>query len=76
MEEHEKGVGQEEYKSALLRHSNSTGHVIEYAIIDIIDQASNERKLLLKEMLYINKLRPNLNTQNKSELFSLIISES
>ncbi len=46
-------------------------------MIEIIDKADNNFKLMLKEMLHINKLKPMLNTQhaaaykkrNKEEMF-------
>ena len=41
--------------------------------IEILDRASNDLKLSLKEMLYIRKLKPKLNKQLESELFTLII---
>ncbi len=76
LEEHKKGTGSEDYESALFKHEKSTGHTIDYDNATILDQASTDKKVLLKEMLYINKLRPNLNTQKKSELFSLIIGNT
>ena len=38
-----------------------------------MDRADSERKLEYKEMLYIRKLKPTLNKQKESELFTLII---
>ena len=39
----------------------------------ILDRASNDFKLQLKEMLLIRKHNPSLNRQMNSELFTLII---
>ena len=71
--EHKSGTGTGDYKSSLYKHSQDTGHVIDYNNVEILDTASSDHKLLLKEMLYINKLKPTLNKQTKSSLFSLII---
>ena len=71
--EHKTGLGTEEYKSALFKHSRSTGHRIDYENVTILDTASSDNKLLLKEMLHINRLKPTLNKQKNSALFSLII---
>ena len=76
IEEHKKGVGSIEYKSAVYKHEADSGHKIEYDNIEVLDNANNDKKLLLKEMLYINKLKPSLNKQRKSALFSLIIGNS
>ena len=74
--EHRKGTGSGEYKSSLFKHAQNTGHEIDYENIEIIDRASSDHKLLLKEMLHINKLKPQLNIQKKSALFSLIIGNN
>jgi hypothetical protein len=74
IKEHANGTGTEENKSALYRHTqDKPGHVIDYNNVEICDTASDYRKLLLKEMLIINELRPDLNKQKNSALFSLII---
>ena len=41
--------------------------------IKILDRANKDIKLFLKEMLYIRKLKPSLNKQLETELFTLII---
>ena len=76
IEEHKKGLGTDDYKSALYKHSIDHGHSIDYDNVEILDKASNDKKLLLKEMLYINKLNPTLNKQKNSCLFSLIIGKN
>ena len=76
LHEHKNGTGKDDYQSALYKHSVETGHVINYTDVEILDSASDDRKLLLKEMLYINKLEPTLNKQLKSSLFSLIIGKN
>ena len=59
--------------SALSRHSNETDHEIDNENFEIIDRANNDLKLSYKEMLHIRKSKPTLNTQESSELFTLII---
>ena len=49
------------------------GHEIDFENVEIIDRADSVKKLELKEMLYIRKLKPTLNKQKESELFTLII---
>jgi len=44
--------------------------------IEILDRASNDRKLQYKEMLYIRKLNPTLNRQMNSDLFTFVIRNS
>ena len=46
---------------------------MDFANVEILDRANNIKKLELKEMLYIRKLKPSLNKQLESELFTLII---
>ena len=48
IEEHRKGVGTDDYKSALYKHSIDHGHSIDYE--NIVDNASSNKKLLLKEI--------------------------
>ena len=71
--EHKKGKGQEENLSALYKHEKSTLHRVEYNNAEILDQADSDKKLLLKEMLYIKRHTPDLNVQKESKLISLII---
>jgi hypothetical protein len=51
----------------------SFGHEIDFDNVVILDRADSVKKLELKEMLYIRKLKPTLNKQKESELFTLII---
>jgi len=51
----------------------NVGHTFNFDEFEILDRASNDLKLQYKEMLYIRKLKPSLNTQEKSELFTLVI---
>ena len=44
--------------------------------IKILDQASDDQKLLLKEMLYINKYKPTINIQKQSYVFSMMIGRN
>ena len=68
IEEHKK-----DSNSALCRHKLETNHQINFEEPKILDRASNDLKLQYKEMLYIRKLKPSLNTQENTELFTLII---
>ena len=74
--EHKKGIGKGDYQSAFFKHALEKGHTIDYEGIEILDKASSDHKLLLKEMLHINKLKPTLNRQKNSSLFSLIIGRN
>ena len=73
MEEHKTGVGTAEYKSSCFTHTQQFNHSIDYDKVKIIDKASNNHQLLLKEMLHIDKLKPELNKQKHSYTNSLII---
>jgi hypothetical protein len=59
--------------SSVHAHIEKTGHQIDFDEVEIIDSASNEQKLALKEMLHINKINPKLNVQKTSYVFSMII---
>jgi len=74
MEEHAKN--NIDNKSALHAHQIENGHHIDYENKKILDTASNDLKLVYKEMLYIRKHQPSLNTQESSELFTFIIRNS
>ena len=52
-----KGKGRDEYQSALYKHSIEKGHQIDFGGKEILERASSDHKLLLKEMLYIKKLK-------------------
>ena len=58
--------------SSVYKHAR-IGHRIDWDNMEILDTARDQRRLLLKEMLHINKLKPELNVQKSSKLFSLII---
>jgi hypothetical protein len=68
MEDHESDP-----KSHVYEHHHLPGHEIDFAGVEILDRANTIKKLELKEMLYIRKLKPSLNKQLESELFTLII---
>ena len=59
-------------ESSVYKHAR-IGHRIDWDNIEILDTARDKRRLLLKEMLHINKLKSQLNVQKSSKLFSLII---
>ena len=56
--EHKNGIGKGDYQSALYKHALENKHTIYYEGIEILDKANSDHKLLLKEMLYIKKLKP------------------
>jgi hypothetical protein len=58
--------------SSVCKHARA-GHRIDWDNMEILDKAKDRWRLLLKEMLHINKLKPQLNIQKSSKLFSLII---
>jgi hypothetical protein len=62
LEEHKKTSA-----SALQQHHLTKGHTIDYEGVKIIDRADSDRKLQIKELLYIDKLKPSLNTQLNSQ---------
>ena len=41
----------------------------------ILDSARDDYRLRLKEMMYINKLKPQLNVQKSSQMFSLLLNQ-
>ena len=51
----------------------SENHRIDWDNMKIIDTAKDDQRLLLKEMLYSQNLKPQLNIQKSSKLFSLLI---
>ena len=69
MEEH----GGTDKDSHVYQHHVKEGHEIDFDGVKILDRASNDDKLCWKEMLYIRKLKPSLNVQKESQLFTLII---
>ena len=60
-------------KSHVYEHHILPDHEIDFNNVEILDRADSVKKLELKEMLYIRKLKPTLNKQKESELFTLII---
>ena len=40
----------------------------------IIDSARDDYRLRIKEMMYINKFKPELNIQKSSQMFSLLLN--
>ena len=62
--------------SSVFKHVQETNHIIDWDNMKILDTARDDKRLLLKEMLYINKIKPELNIQKSSKLFSLIIGNN
>jgi hypothetical protein len=72
-----KRVEQHQLKSSSIgEHIQKTGHSIDHDNIVILDRASNDQKLVWKEMLYIRKLKPTLNIQLNAELHTYIIPKA
>ena len=69
--EHKKGIN-----SSVHKHMEINGHQIDWENVSILDRASNDQKLLLKEMLHINKLNPSMNIQQQSYVFSMLIGKN
>ena len=55
-------------KSACYQNTNGNeGHIMDYSNIKVIDRASNDFKLKMKELLHILKTLPELNKQLNSQ---------
>ena len=50
--------------SYVVTKKKNPGHIKDASDIEIIDKADNNFKLMIKEMLHINKMKPMLNTQH------------
>ena len=65
-------VREEEHRtnpdSSVYKHMMDTQHTIDWGQIEILDTADTDKKLLLKEMLYINKPNPESNIQKSLNL--------
>jgi hypothetical protein len=55
------------------REPPEENHRIDWDDMQVVDTARDDRRLFLKEMLHINNLKPQLNVQKSSKLFSLLI---
>ena len=60
--EHSRGA-----ESACHQHCTSENHTMDYDGVEIIDHASNDTKLKIKELLHILKRKPELNRQMNSQ---------
>ena len=67
MEEHKK-----DENSALFKHSKEIGFEIDDKNFEVIDKAIHNLKLSYKEMLHLRKSKPIFNSQENSEIFTLI----
>ena len=63
MHEHEHS----DVKSACHQHPKETGHIMDYENVEVIDTASTDTKLRIKELLHILKKEPTLNKQLNSQ---------
>ena len=50
------------------------GHEMNWEEMKILDSARDDYRLRLKEMMYINKLKPELNVQKRSQMVSLLLN--
>ena len=53
--------------SAMFRHEKSTGHLMDYDNVEIIDSSDSNFRLLVKEMFHILDKKPSLNVQMNDE---------
>ena len=66
-EEHKSGSQKDEtYDSACFDHEKTFNHKIDYENFKILDRATSDQMVLIKEMLHIDKLKPSLNKQKQS----------
>ena len=65
-----------EKSSIVHKHTQTEKHRIDWDDMQIVDTARDDRRLLLKEMLHINNLKPQLNVEKSSKLFSLLIGSN
>ena len=64
MKEHDNPNG----NSAIQMHKKAhPDHEIDSSNIEVLDRASNNTKLMIKEMLHINETKPALNTQHSAK---------
>ena len=67
--------------SNVFKHQNAitnglgVDHEMDWENMEILDSARDDYRLRLKEMLYINKLKPELNLQKSSQMFSLLLNQ-
>ena len=66
-------IHENDEKFHVFEHHNLPGHEIDFENVEILDRADSIKKPELKEMLYIRQLKPTLNKQLESELFTLNI---
>ena len=61
-------------ESTVFKHVQEMGHEMNWEEMKILDSARDDYRLRLKEMMYINKLKPELNVQKSSQMFSLLLN--
>ena len=61
-------------ESSVFKHIQETDHEMDWDEMKILDSARDDYRLRLKEMMYINKLKPQLNVQKSSQMFSLLLN--
>ena len=62
MEEHHN-----DKNSAIHQHMKGMNHEMDWSNVEIVDSAETDYKLLIKEQLHINKLKPDLNIQSEAK---------
>ena len=74
-EEHKSGNKNEDiYDSSCFEYEKKYNHKIDYDNFKILDRATTDQMVLIKEMLHINKLKPSLNKQKQSQYTCLILA--
>ncbi len=67
--------------STVFKHQNAitnglgVDRVMDWDNMEILDSARDDYRLRLKEMLYIKRLKPELNLQKSSQMFSLLLNQ-
>ena len=73
-EEHKSGSKNEDtYDSSCFEHEKKYNHTIDYDNFKILDKATTDQMVLIKEMLHIDRLKPSLNKQKQSHYTCLIL---
>jgi predicted GIY-YIG superfamily endonuclease len=71
-EEHKSG-SQKDETYACFDNEKTFNHKIDYENFKILDRASSDQMVLIKEMLHIDKLKPSLNKQKQSYYTCLLL---
>ena len=73
-EEHKSGAQKDEtYDSACFDHEKTYNHKIDYENFKILDRATSDQMVLIKEILHIDNLKLSLNKQKQSYFTCLLL---